>query len=395
MKYLKILLCGCIVLTLCSCDVYNYFFTDEENGFFRPFAEVSYQKPPKIEVSDYYTAAGDSPVERDLTEMEVEAYNLMCSEIEAYQLSFTLDGFGADEVVHAFDALMDDHPEYFWLKNGYHYTQTTGAFSMSVEFTPTSDGDAETIAEKKQLFDAKVEDILSEAEQAEGLYEKVLFVHDYIVEHTVYDHEAAEYADEDETGMYFDSGTAYGCLVKGKAVCSGYAAAFQYLMNRLGIACGRVTGKALDGGEAHEWNYLTLDDYCYQIDVTWDDVSVTQSDGSTGERKSYDYFLVTTEEMLLTHSIDEDQNVPECRGLAYNYYIYNELYLEEYDFDYAAYIIREHMEEGVISIKFGSAQECRRAYDDLLEEQNIFRILTTGNISYVESKNGLILTVML
>ena len=379
-------------IMMCSCSVHLDINLNELLGEFSFQEEVSYKEPSKIEVSDYYTKAYDEPIQRELSESEIEIYNLICYYIENYELTFTLHNKDENEVIKAYLAVIDDHPEYFWLNKGYRYTKTTFSTHDEVEFTPVSHGSAKAIAVKQEKFQAVVDEIVTEAEKQESLYDKVLYVHDYIVDHTSYDHEAAE-SDSDKDDIYIDSRTTYGCLVNQKAVCSGYAYAFQYIMQRLGIPCGYVTGTDTQKGESHAWNYLTLGDYNYQIDVTWDDSGYLSEDGEKTERKSYDYFLVTTEEMELTHIIDSECKVPECTGLEYNYYIYNNLYFPEYEFDYVAYTLRENVPNGSVAIKFGTAEECLKAFDDLITNNNIFRIDgINGHVSYIEGNNGLTLT---
>ncbi len=355
--------------------------------------EISYKEPSKIEVSDYYTTPYDSPVERELSESEVELYNMICYYLENYDLSFHFENADENEVIKAYRAVIEDHPEYFWVNGGYKYVITTFSTHTEIEFTPASQDNVNDIIAKNAKFKVKVQSIVEEANKQETLYDKVLYVHDYIVDNTSYDHDAAENQPDDEVDEYFDSRSAYGCLVNGRAVCSGYADAFQCIMQALEIPCGGISGNAVDGGESHAWNYVKLGDYNYQIDVTWDDSSYTDDEGGNAERKSYDYFLVTTEEMELTHIISEDQLVPECSGLEYNYYIYNNLYFPEYDFDYVAYTIRENVPYGSVSLKFGTPDECQKAYDDLLENDRIFRIDgVSGSVSYVKGNNGLTLT---
>ena len=378
---------------MCSC---SFDFGIDLDGLFDGTffeEEISYKEPSKIEVSDYYTTPYDSPVERDLSESEVELYNMICYYLENYELSFHFENADENEVIRAYRAAVEDHPEYFWVNAGYRYVITTFATHTEIEFTPTSQDDVSDIVAKNAKFKVKVQSIVEEAERLENLYDKVLYVHDYIVDNTSYDHAAAESDSDGETDEYFDSRTAYGCLVNGMAVCSGYADAFQCIMQALDIPCGIISGNAVDGGESHVWNYVKLGDYNYQIDVTWDDSSYTDDEGGNAERKSYDYFLVTTEEMELTHIISKDQLVPECSGLEYNYYIYNNLYFPEYDFDYVAYTIRENVPYGSVSLKFGTPDECQKAYDDLLENDRIFRIEgVSGSVSYIKGNNGLTLT---
>ena len=48
-------------------------------------------------------------------------------------------------------------------------------------------------------------------------------------------------------------------------VCAGYAHAFQYCMQKLGIPAAYIVGYA---GEAHAWNLLQLGGEYYCMDVT-------------------------------------------------------------------------------------------------------------------------------
>lgn len=404
-KIMGILLSGILAVSMCSCSGMNdeNGFASDVDRFFGQFGssdDVSYKEPPKIEVSDYYTTPYDNPFERNLTDNEIEIYNLFCYYIEHYELEFDFYDSDEDEVIKVYKAVIDDHPEYFWLTKGYSYTKNILGNNVSINFKPTLYGGSEGIKEKEAELKSKVRQIVSEAKKKENLYEKVKFVHDFIIDNTTYDIEAmSSYVDYNELNAedpYFDSSTAYGCLVKGKAVCSGYSAAFQCIMKELEIPCGRVSGKAVKGGEAHQWNYLRLGDYNYHIDVTWDDPLISSDDANYNyERKTYNYFLVTTNEIEMTHIISEDQDIPECNGLEYNYYIYNNLYLEKYDFDYVSYIIREHLlSENVVAIKFSSEEELLKACDDLIENSRIFDIQGIGShVSYTQDEDNLIFTV--
>lgn len=82
--------------------------------------------------------------------------------------------------------------------------------------------------------------------------------------------------------------SAYSALVQGRSVCAGYARAYQYLMQQLGIPCYYCTGYA---GENHAWNIVRLDGVYYNVDVTWDDT----------EPATYDYFNKSDRQYASTH----------------------------------------------------------------------------------------------
>ena len=60
-------------------------------------------------------------------------------------------------------------------------------------------------------------------------------------------------------------------LIDGKAVCTGYTAAYNLLLRLEGIECGAVYSPAED----HDWSIAVLDGVQYHIDATWGDTSGT------------------------------------------------------------------------------------------------------------------------
>ena len=106
--------------------------------------------------------------------------------------------------------------------------------------------------EDKTKFDNAVTKVLSGIDDSMNDTEKLLYLHDYLITHTDYT---------------ADLHTAYDCLVSGKAVCSGYAWAFDYLCSKVGIPCEYVISDEMN----HAWNMVTLGNKKYFIDCTWDD----------------------------------------------------------------------------------------------------------------------------
>ena len=50
---------------------------------------------------------------------------------------------------------------------------------------------------------------------------------------------------DEELKFFRNASDEYGALVNGKAICTGYTAAFQYLAEKLGLHCLSISG---DGG---------------------------------------------------------------------------------------------------------------------------------------------------
>lgn len=96
--------------------------------------------------------------------------------------------------------------------------------------------------------------------------EKAKALHDWLVNNCRYD---LQYGDQDMTPY-----TAYGALVKGLAVCDGYASAYLLMCEAAGIPVFRVWGQASNDGiywEEHAWNLVLVDGDWRHVDVTWDD----------------------------------------------------------------------------------------------------------------------------
>lgn len=125
-------------------------------------------------------------------------------------------------------------------------------------------------------------------------YEKIKAIHDYLVVNTEYDYD--NYLSDTLSDESF---LAYGVLINGIGVCSGYSEAFYILSNMVGIDCLMVEGEANDGN--HGWNMVRIDGQIKYIDVTWDDPIPDR-----GNNIIYDYFLITEEKISIDHEWDKE-----------------------------------------------------------------------------------------
>lgn len=125
-------------------------------------------------------------------------------------------------------------------------------------------------------------------------YEDIKMVHDYLVENIEYD------TSLQEKNIY----NIYGALINGKCVCEGYARAFKYLLDGLGIESTMVIGKGINSSgqsENHAWNYVKLENNWYAVDCTWDDPIIIGG-GYIGNSSKYRYFLKGKEDMEKDHT---------------------------------------------------------------------------------------------
>ncbi len=109
--------------------------------------------------------------------------------------------------------------------------------------------------------------------------DKVLKIHDYIVNNTRYDINKVNEA----------SYTALGPLFNGTAVCSGYADLTAIFLNKFGIKNYKIASNT------HVWNALFINGEWLHLDLTWDDPITKNSDVDTLQ---HDFFLVKTNKLL-------------------------------------------------------------------------------------------------
>ena len=113
--------------------------------------------------------------------------------------------------------------------------------------------------------------------------QKILAVHDWMV----------NYANYDQTYMEA-SQTVEGFIYNRTAVCAGYAKTFEYFMTVLGIPCETV--ESAD----HAWNRVAVNGQWYYIDVTWDDPIYTVN-GVRRDKLSHTYFMISEAQMNRDH----------------------------------------------------------------------------------------------
>lgn len=173
-----------------------------------------------------------------------------------------------------FEAVYNDHPELFWLDTGYSckYVRSGRCAEITLKYNETVDN----LEEAKAAFEGAAGHIAGEAQGLGSVYEMEQYVHDALMQLVEYD-----------LGAPMNQ-SAYSALVGGRSVCAGYARAFQYIMQLLGVPCYYCTGYA---GEDHAWNIVKLDGMYRNVDITWDDT----------DSPTYDYFNKSDKEFAPTH----------------------------------------------------------------------------------------------
>jgi hypothetical protein len=246
----------------------------------------------------------DSVFSSQLTELSRQIYEGLTTPeaMQAYRtgdsIKFSFEGSFYDmadalleAIGPAFAAVMMEHTEIFWVSS---YTVSAGgrnAVSLSVTpvFWETWGAGGRSIAEDEAVLHAAVEKLAAEAAAQGGVYEQLLYVHDWLTTHNVYNFPAADY-DVDEMEANCLPWTPLSALTDlDKPVCEGYASAFKLVCDELGIPCIKVCGEAWG---PHAWNQVQLDGKWYAVDVTFDDPTMGDDTKVISGIEAHDYFLI-------------------------------------------------------------------------------------------------------
>lgn len=208
-----------------------------------------------------------------------------------------------DQWMAAFDCVFYDHPELFWMSNRKftEYDYSGKVIKVKLEFYK----EIPNVEKAKIRFDADAKEILAGAASLSTDYDKEKYIHDALVNRIVYQ------------GNPLDQ-SSYSSIPNDYTVCCGYAKAFQYLMQQLGVPTYFCVGW---GGEMHAWNIIKLDDGYYNVDCTWDDMNPIV----------YDYFNVSDRDNLMHSRMYQSKYLPACNGGKYSGLEKSEVDLSSYD----------------------------------------------------------------
>jgi len=216
----------------------------------------------------------------------------------------------------AIRAVDRDYPELFWFSGtGQIETTYLGDKPMEAAYVPDYAVMPDERGAVRAQLDAWLMDFQAGLPDGADQWTTALYVYEYLIDHADY--------------QTVEDNSIVNIMVEGKGLCGCYAKTAQYLLSGLGINCAYITGQA--GGETHAWNLVWIDGVPTWMDVTWGDPVYEGTDPAGGP--SYDYFGLTTQELLLTHTPDDTVTLPDCTDESLNYYRHQGLYFETYDPD--------------------------------------------------------------
>lgn len=260
---------------------------------------------PKSSEADFYIPEGmktDSLSRSVLTDSELELYDSILNDIGFFKetVPLTVDALVYTKVAELVRIEQLAYIQVSDISNEYNLNEQRFDLTYNYRFT------ADEVSRMNLAAENAAEKIMEGITPGMDDYEKLKYFHDYIVLN-------CEPSTEDP---YTD--TIYGALVRGKALCEGYAKAFSYLCNLAGIENIIVTGGT---NVPHMWNMVKLGGNWYHVDVTWDDADDKLHEDYP-DIILYQYFMITDSVIRNNHTIwTFPAEPPKANGRNENYFV--------------------------------------------------------------------------
>lgn len=303
-----------------------------------------------------------------LNEEEKQTYRQICQAALAMEEEeVNLVTSDPSRIAEIYQYILYDHPDLFWMDHYSLYTYRMAGKVLGYSFEGVYTCSREERDLRREEILNRTLAILEGAPLDGDDYSKIKYIYEYVILNTGYDLEAE------------DNQNICSVLLNGRSVCQGYALTVQYLLTRLGISCVTVSGRA--NNELHAWNLVWSNGEPYYLDATWGDPQYARSEDSLvdlgDDYISYEYLLVTSEEIEHTHSPDAQVPLPLCTAIADNYYVREGYYFTEWNPEQFEALIVRCLEDG--SGKF--AVRCAGA--DLYQEIRVYLLQEQGIYDYL------------
>ena len=141
---------------------------------------------------------------------------------------------GMDQIVNA---VLADHPEYFWMSDSYQCKQESSGelryTALTIEcYSLYANGDTRSIY--KNNFDLTVKNYAASLDESAKDYEKVYLIHNSIINKVYY---ASDATSKSKDNIYAYTADGVFNSKYQSAVTYGYAKAFKAIMDYVGVPC--------------------------------------------------------------------------------------------------------------------------------------------------------------
>ena len=341
------ILSAILAIAMCSCDIVNTVESIQgemlKNSQFEDDTNYTIVERNDSVDSSQYESLGKITYGYDAlqTDSQRKCYDFLKE--AAYKISENPDEYGFYPIARVCiedktftDVDMDvsikaytlDNPQVFWLTNRYTYG-SAGNQSVIQLYSYLSGTQCKEYIEQ---FNNAVNAITAQTPGGLKPYHLEKHLHDAVIDSCEYAHGVLDASDG------WEEFTAYGALVKGSAVCEGYAHAICLLMNKFGIPSYYANGYGEDA--PHMWNTVKIGDNWYHLDATWDD----------NENAYYNFFNLDTDQILTDHTIEPlfsdiyanikageklpdvfNLFLPECNSNNANYFVIESTYIADFE----------------------------------------------------------------
>lgn len=181
------------------------------------------------------------------------------------------------------DLIFDEMPEAFHVSNGSLTYNASKIMYIEVNYKYSA-SDYNAIYTKCQQSAAKILKGIKGNSSLSDV-EKALLIHDRLALYCEYD-----YKNLQSNTLPYSSYNIYGILGLGIGVCQGYAEAYDFLLEKVGIESYICSSSALN----HAWNIVYIYGKPYHVDVTWDDPGFSSSKLALEGYVLHNNFLLST-----------------------------------------------------------------------------------------------------
>lgn len=311
---------------------------------------------------DVETVSDGRYVYQTLTREQKKIYDQMLDAILEQKKEVTISATDGGSLEDIFNCIKADYGGLFWVES-FRYTQyqKNGKTEM-VSFSPNYTMTKKERKTTQRQIDKKVNAYLKGIKSTASDYKKVCYIYKKLIQKVDYNLQSK------------NNQNIISVFLGKQTVCQGYANAMQYLLEKLGVPCVVVTGRAKGG--PHAWNLVQLDGEWYYTDVTWGNSKYHDEEKNDVKYVEYDYLNITTAEMQRNHTPQVKFPLPNCTAVKNNYYVKEKRYfssLNAANVDAIGAAIRKSYDKGSgnVSVKFSNSALCSQAKQYFLTDYHI------------------------
>ena len=251
---------------------------------------------------------------------------------------FSRVGVSDEDMYRVYTYVLCDYPELFWVKS-YYYTPTTMRLDYRCK-TPDGKLDVRQIKRKRKELHKAAKTFTQGITRKTNPYQAMLTIYRRLILTLDYDGVGLDAGVDKDIRKDDVLRSLHSALVEHKVVCAGYAVAMQYLLQSVGIVCGKVISEVDATNICHAFNVLKIGKYCYYLDATWGDHSDTKTGELNRDLVWYNYCCTPYDEFIRTSKGQEPMHIPnkelyptleQFRYTTHEYFRYHNAYLTRYD----------------------------------------------------------------